>query len=263
VTRDRTGVGAPLAVYRERARADGAWTYVHAVALPDGVDRNRHLETLVSGRRIVHVGCATEGETLRQLQSGTLLFERLERVAAAQLGVDPDARSMRALADLVSPRWPLQVCTLEDVDRGVLDRLEPELILLPEVIEHVPDAGVLVREAAALAGRYGAEIVVTVPNALAFTAVLDWWSGQERVHPDHVSTYTPRTLQTLLEKSGVLPREIRPYYWGPPPRPVGVPGAVRRLLRSRGGLRGRTRAVLDAVLAPRFPDGWVARGMAS
>jgi hypothetical protein len=255
-----TGLGAPLAVYRERARADGAWTYVHPVALPDGVDRNRYLEALVAGRRIVHVGCATEGETLKQFQCGKLLFERLERVAAAQLGVDPDARAMHLLADVVSPRWPLQVCRLDDLDPGVLDRLRPELILMPEVIEHVPDPGALVRDACALAARYGAEIVLTVPNALAFTAIAAWWSGQETVHPDHVSTYTPRTLQTLLEKCGVLPLEIRPYYWGAPPPPARVLSLGRVLVRSRGGLRVRMRAALEALLAPRFPDGWVARG---
>jgi hypothetical protein len=32
--------------------------------------------------------------------------------------------------------------------------------------------------------------------------------------PDHVAWYTPRTLQTLLEKCGYNVTEIRPYWWG-------------------------------------------------
>jgi hypothetical protein len=44
---------------------------------------------------------------------------------------------MAPLEELTRPKWPLQACLLEAVPEELLARLQPELVLLPEVIEHV------------------------------------------------------------------------------------------------------------------------------
>jgi methyltransferase family protein len=208
------GLGDSLEVFRERARTNGDWTYLHSLCLADTVDRNSFLAKLIADRRVIHIGCAAEGATRQQVELGKLLFAQLEKHATAQLGVDPDSVAMRELSSLVTTKWPLQVCEFQEVDPKLLDQFNPEFILLPEVIEHIADPGSLLRYVKEVALRYTAEIVVTVPNALSMSAVSAWLRGQESVHPDHVAAYTPRTLQTLFEKCGLQPVEIRPYSWG-------------------------------------------------
>src|SRR5262249_16767206 len=153
---------------------DGQWQYSHHVELPGAVGRNQYLTELVSGRRVIHVGCATQGETREQHERGKLLFSLIEQSASAQLGVDPDSAGMGLLGEIVSPRWPLQICTLDRVAPAILDEFQPEMILFPEVLEHVPDAGSLLIEGREIAQRYGAQLVATVPNALSMSSITAW-----------------------------------------------------------------------------------------
>jgi len=253
-----TGLGESIVTHRERAAARGQWTYRHPVALLPSVDRNDYLVDITRNRRVIHVGCATEGETDGQFHQGRLLFAQIEAVAAAQLGVDPDSVGMQQLGRLIRPKWSLQTCVLSQVSREVLDRFEPEIVLVPETVEHVPDAGSLLRDCAMVASRHGAEVVITVPNALSVDAIVSWAEGMEFVHPDHVAAYTPRTLQTLIEKSGLRPLHMRPYTWGPPPHPIPVRTAVRVFWQTRGSVYHRALRAARDVLAHRFPDGWIA-----
>jgi hypothetical protein len=190
------------------------------------------------------------------------LFGLLEE-CSKQLGVDPDAVSASVIGEHLKTRWPIQVCYLHEVDNSLLAEFGPELILLPEIVEHVPDAGSLLGQVRDLAQRFGAEVVLTVPNALAGAAISGWIEGVETMHPDHVCSYTPRNLQTLLEKCQLSPREIRPYYWGKPPRPIRFWGGTKLFIRSRGGVRARVKHVMLAWVAGIFPDGWICRAVSS
>ena len=253
-----TGLGEPVTACRAEALARGVWQYRHPVSLEPPVDRNAWLVDFARDRRVIHVGCATEGETATQYQAGRLLFAQLETVAAGQLGVDPDSVGMQQLNDLIRPRWPLQTCFLSEVPVNVLDEFQPQAILVPETLEHVPNAGELLAECGSVARRYGATIVITVPNALSIAAVKGWMEGVEHVHPDHVAAYTPRTLQTLVEKTGLVPQSIRPYTWGPPPQPTSPRAILGLSLRSSGSIRARWLHLFEAIFAHRFPDGWIA-----
>jgi hypothetical protein len=257
-----TGLGDPIITHRARAATRGEWTYRHPIALLPSVDRNEYLVEIARDRRVIHVGCATEGETDGQFHAGRLLFAQLEAVAAAQLGVDPDAAGMQRLSQLVRPSWTLQTCLLGQVSRDVLDEFRPEIVLVPETVEHVPDAGSLLHDCAQIASRYGADVVITVPNALSADAIVSWAEGVEFVHPDHVAAYTPRTLQTLIEKSDLRPVSMRPYTWGPPPRPIPAHTALKVLWRTRGSLYHRALRAAREAFAHRFPDGWIATAVA-
>lgn len=227
------------------------------MSLPALVDRDQYLAELVQGRRVIHVGCGAEGATELQFKKGRLLFALLERSSAGQLGVDPDTESMKILGQLVKPRWPLQSCYLGELPQKLLDEFQPELILLPETIEHVTNPGSLLSESATLAKRYNSTVVVTVPNALAISAITNWLGGFESIHPDHVATYTPRSLQTLLEKVGFRTFEIRPYTWGIAAR-MGFFKRFRKVVFGDGPMVKRVLEANQNNYAYLFPDGWIA-----
>ena len=78
--RTATGLGDPIVTHRARAATRGQWTYRHPIALLASVDRNEYLVEIARKRRVIHVGCATEGETEGQFHAGRLLFAQLEAV---------------------------------------------------------------------------------------------------------------------------------------------------------------------------------------
>jgi SAM-dependent methyltransferase len=95
-----------------------------------------------------------------------------------------------------------------DVDRGYFDpaRFEPasfDLVVARHVVEHVPEATPFVEGLASLV-RPGGLLYVEVPNSLA--------SLEERFYPefhvDHLSYFTPGSLDALLRRAGVTPLHV-------------------------------------------------------
>jgi hypothetical protein len=77
-----------------------------------------------------------------------------------------------------------------------------DLVLVPEVLEHVPDVQGFLRQ---LDGLGADQYVITVPDAFScFRRHFDYQAGAqtfvEAVHPDHNCWYTPYTLANVLKK---------------------------------------------------------------
>ena len=77
-----------------------------------------------------------------------------------------------------------------------------DLVLVPEVLEHVPDVQGFLQQ---LDRVDAAQIIITVPDAYScFRRHFDYSSGAqtfvEVVHPDHNCWYTPYTLTNVLRK---------------------------------------------------------------
>jgi Methyltransferase domain len=255
-----SGLGKPWEELRREALASPeGWTYLQRVDLAPPVPRIEYLEQLCAGKRIVHVGCSSEGGAAKQQERGEFLFGRLDRVAEAQLGVDPYAEGNALLRERHAPRQPILDCRLEDIDDRTLVEFNADLILIPEVVEHVPDAGTLL-QTAARAARLAphTKVVITVPGPWSHQGLDAWSKGMELCHPDHVAFYTPRTLQTLLEKSGLEPLEIRPYLYPSNLRPYNDRGLLSVFLRGGGSFRERVRRTFIAGGIGAWGDGWIA-----
>lgn len=77
-----------------------------------------------------------------------------------------------------------------------------DLVLVPEVLEHVPDVQGFLRQLDAVGAS---QYVITVPDAYScFAGHFDYSKGVqtfvEVVHPDHNCWYTPYTLANVLRK---------------------------------------------------------------
>ncbi|MCU0726292.1 MAG: class I SAM-dependent methyltransferase [Planctomycetes bacterium] len=119
-----------------------------------------------------------------------------------------------------------------------------DVITLFEVVEHLPDPGGLVAEAAALL-RPGGLLYLTTPNYGGLTRRLlgPAWSV---IAPEHVSLFTPRSLRILLRRAGLAPVRIGSRNL--------LPHELARALRGRrpaapGSSMGRTVEVQAAVEA--------------
>lgn len=216
--------------------------------LPPLVDRVDHLVAAAAGRRVLHVGCANAPYTADSLAAGTLLHDRLRATADLVIGVDSD----RDALDLLAAR---DSGPLLHVERSIEEHLDEipavDLVVAGEVVEHVDDAGGLLRSLRAVMVRDGAELVITTINAYGALRMLQYaWPRRgplsEPVHPDHVAYYSIRTLGLLCERQGLEVVDVAFYDLGP---------------EHRTELPRRQRVANDLVVRwfPQLADGIIVR----
>lgn len=146
-------------------------------------------KTLCAGQRVLHIGCADWPIT----NPKTSLHLALEPHCAVLDGFDIHAEALAALAPHTKGKLYSRFEDLTD---------EYDLILVPEVMEHVPDvAGFL----AQLNSLNAPTIAITVPDAYQchprhFGYSQDSQTFVEVVHPDHNCWYTPYTLSNVIAK---------------------------------------------------------------
>jgi 2-polyprenyl-3-methyl-5-hydroxy-6-metoxy-1,4-benzoquinol methylase len=145
--------------------------------------------SICAGRRVLHVGCADWPIT----DPRSSLHLALEPLCAVLDGFDVHAEALASLAPHVKGRLYSRI---EDVTDDY------DLILVPEVLEHVPDIGGFLAQLHALKAPH---VVMTVPDAYqCHKRHFDYVEGTETfvevVHPDHNCWYTPYTLSNVIAK---------------------------------------------------------------
>ena len=144
---------------------------------------------LCAGKRVLHVGCADWPIT----DPRTSLHIRLEEHCAALDGLDLHAEALDELRPFVKGRLFTDFAEVTDAY---------DVVLVPEVMEHVPDvAGFLAQLEAVESGC----CLISVPDAFQcrsrhFDYLADSATLVEVVHPDHNVWYTPYTFSNTIRK---------------------------------------------------------------
>ena len=102
-----------------------------------------------------------------------------------------------------------------------------DVVVAGEVIEHIDDARAFL-DALHVLVKPGGILAVTTPNATALSSTIAAFANLEINHPDHVTTFTPYTLDTMLRR----------HNWEPIEHAVFVYQVKDRA--ADGTLRGRT-----------------------
>lgn len=86
---------------------------------------------------------------------------------------------------------------------------EPFIILLPEVLEHIPNPVSFLTEIAKHYGNESNKIVITVPNAYGFGRIRNiLLRNKESINMDHKYMFTPTTLLKVMFVSNIQPINI-------------------------------------------------------
>jgi len=153
------------------------------------LDRMEVFASLLSGQRVLHVGCADWPIT----DPRTSLHVRLEAHCARLDGLDPHGEALEQLRPFVKGQLFTDFAQVTD---------RYDVVLVPEVMEHVPDVSdFLGRIEAVDAGLF----LISVPDAFQcrarhFDYVPETETFLEGVHPDHNVWYTPYTFANTLRK---------------------------------------------------------------
>jgi SAM-dependent methyltransferase len=205
------------------------------------VDRLEALVEAARGKRVVHVGFVDE-LLERKREQGVWLHERLAAVASSLVGLDSSEEGVARAEEL---GHEAHVVDAQSADAVAGLGLEPaDVVIAGEIVEHLDAPGPFLRAMRELVGPDGL-LVVTTPNAYRLLNFVAPLSGSELVHPDHTAWHSPRTLSTLLERSGWRVEAIA-YYRTPP----------RRGARLGNALRGAVAAV--SRIRPYWSDGLIA-----
>jgi mannosyltransferase OCH1-like enzyme len=158
------------------------------------VGRVAVLQSLCQGKRVLHVGCADWPIT----DPKTSLHLQLESVCATLDGVDPHVEALEQLAPYITKGSLFS--ELSDAT-GTYD-----VVLCPEVMEHVPNVSDFLRELEAVDAE---TFLISVPDAFQcrgrhFDYLMDAQTFVEVVHPDHNVWYTPYTFANTIRKYSSL-----------------------------------------------------------
>lgn len=146
-------------------------------------------QPMCAGKRVLHVGCV-DWPITNLKQSLHLQLEGLCELDGFDINTEAFAQMQPHLKGRLFSNW-------DDVPKDHYD-----LVLVPEVMEHVPDVQGFLQHLQSLGA---AQYVITVPDAFScFRQHFDYSSGAqtfvEVVHPDHNCWYTPYTLANVLRK---------------------------------------------------------------
>jgi 2-polyprenyl-3-methyl-5-hydroxy-6-metoxy-1,4-benzoquinol methylase len=153
------------------------------------------VSSLVRGRTVLDVGCVEH--TVEREQVDTWLHGHLRRSAARVVGLDYNAAAVAELN-----RRGYQVIFGDAMEADLGERFD--VVIAGEIIEHVENAGALIRNLKRHL-RPGGQMVITTPNAffgLHFVESLVA-SPYRRWNSEHVSWYCYFTLGSLLSRCGM------------------------------------------------------------
>jgi hypothetical protein len=155
----------------------------------EGRPRVDVLRQLCQGRRVLHVGCVDWPIT----DAANSLHVQLDAVCASLDGFDVHPEAFDALRPHVRGRFFSDWAEVTDVY---------DLVLVPEVMEHVADVAGFLRQLDAVDAPH---LVITVPDAYQcrqrhFDYVDATQTFVEVVHPDHNCWYTPYTFGNVIRK---------------------------------------------------------------
>ncbi len=159
------------------------------------------LAAWVSGRRVLHVGFADHVPLIaKRVADGSWLHARLTHSAQACQGIDIDATAVATARGLGFDNVQvLDVFSSSAVD--ALAGLAVDMVLVPDVIEHLPDPAAFLRRLAQCLPH--AAFVITVPNALSLRNAVQAATGTERINTDHRAWFSPFTLLKVLTDAGL------------------------------------------------------------
>lgn len=160
----------------------------------------------VAGRRVLHVGFADHAPLIAsRVADGSWLHGRLTGSAEVCEGIDINAQAVASARGLGFENvHALDV--FSPAAAATLAGWRPDLVLVPDVIEHLPDPAAFLRRLRRCLPT--AEFVVTVPNALSLRNAVQAARGLERINTDHRAWFSPFTLLKVLTDAGLQPESL-------------------------------------------------------
>lgn len=163
---------------------------------------------------MLHLGFVDEGLFEDRFREGSWLHAKLARITRKLVGLDISIDGVNRARELGFE--DSYVGDVEKLSAAHFPRLNYDVILAPDIIEHVANPGAFLSELRGILTD-NTSVVLTTPNALSIRTTFYPLLYIEVVHPDHNFYCSPTTLATLLRKNGFAISELWLYssVWTP------------------------------------------------
>jgi hypothetical protein len=161
--------------------------------------KENYILNLCKNKKILHFGFLDYPITVEKVSNNTFLHTKLKLVCDVLFGVDIFDDNIKQYSAITGDNNVI-LCNIvtDDIDSFDLFNSRFDYVLLPDVLEHVVNPGIMIERLHKLCTKTGAKLLVTVPNAFNAYAFAECLNGKENVHPDHYFYFSPYTLRKIL-----------------------------------------------------------------
>lgn len=159
--------------------------------------RHNYLIDYCKGKTILHIWPCDRPFTKEHLQEWNLLYEKIDKVAKKQIGIDLDKEWV---AFLNSMNFTNSTIVHWDLNEFKKERLSDifDVIIFWETLEHLMNLEIVLNGLKKLMDK-DTELIITVPNASRLEVMYNNFYGISAEHPDHKVSFHYCTLKQLLE----------------------------------------------------------------
>lgn len=187
------------------------YTALEPIRVPRPRDRLGQIEALAQDKRVFDLGALDETAYAAKQDNGRWLHSRLCAVAREVVGIDNSSLVPEHGLE-TRPNGMIVNADIYALSGSVARYGRPDLIVVGELIEHLPDTLGFLRNLKACPELQGVDLVFSTPNACSWHNIAIGLAGRESTHPDHLQIYSYKTLRTLFDRAGIELRSLSPYY---------------------------------------------------
>lgn len=170
------------------------------------LDKTHFIMKVIYEKDILHLGATDKGSII-----GHVLHKTMMTIAKSVIGLDIDRDGIeKAKKEGIQNIFYCNVENIGDIKMSSF-RKEFDIILAGEIIEHLSNPGLFLEN---IKGFFSSktEMIITTPNALCLHRyIYTFFTGYERVHPEHMCYFSYNTLKELLVRHGFIIKET--YYY--------------------------------------------------
>lgn len=183
----------------------------HDLSLPKITDRIEYIRLRCKGKKVLHIGCLDHPEIiLERVKDGTWLHGIVSSISELCVGVDINSSGY----DLVRRELGIKEIqlldfskSLEENDFAALRKTQWDLILCPEILEHVTNHQLFLQNLRRVS-HSDTTLIATVPNAFRFANFINALRRFESINSDHKYWFTFYTLSRMLAAGGWKPHQL-------------------------------------------------------
>lgn len=172
------------------------------------IDRLEIIDTLIAGKKILHVGCVDHPLTSSRLKSDRWLHGRLTKLSSQCLGIDINREGLEFLSSKFNVD---NVCYVDLTDPNLSSKItsvEWDYVVFGEILEHVDNPVEFLQAFRQNYGQYCKQVILTVPNAFRFGNILSALKNKEFINSDHRYWFSPFTICKVMHQSGIPVQEV-------------------------------------------------------
>lgn len=157
--------------------------------------RDEFIADICQGMSVLHVGCTDYPFFRDAYINGHLLHSKISEVAEKVTGIDIADEDIKSM---IKYGFDVSFVDAQYMSQELQGK-KFDIILLADVIEHIPNPGMVLEESKKLLSSNG-KIIISVPNSFGIVRFLKSFFRYEQVHPDHIAYYSSSTLQTFAKR---------------------------------------------------------------